>query len=240
MSVVGTVEYMAPEVAFSMEYNESADVFSYGLVLACALIARAKDADADEFRGADFALEEKRFRRKYRRGVPPAFLDLTCQCALAKPVDRPSFVQILARLRLVELRLPIDLGQLGTGALEDGEADAEDSDAADLVLFTQPQRDLIFAVLAEIGFEATEATRDVIENTAKTTGLKKPYWLLNDEDYKLGEDRYRLPIPPKPSSTLANPTHEALLDAVAVRYGGVTEITKDAILELAAENGLKK
>jgi hypothetical protein len=45
------------------EYNERADVFSYGLVLACGLIARAHDADADKFRSVDYSLDETKFRK---------------------------------------------------------------------------------------------------------------------------------------------------------------------------------
>ena len=52
-------------MAIGAEYNERADVFSYGLVLSCGLIARAPDADADKFRSADYALDETRFRRAY-------------------------------------------------------------------------------------------------------------------------------------------------------------------------------
>ena len=33
MSIVGTVDYMAPELAMNMEYNETVDVFSFAIVL---------------------------------------------------------------------------------------------------------------------------------------------------------------------------------------------------------------
>eukprot|EP00035_Acanthoeca_spectabilis_P022903 m.446507 g.446507 ORF g.446507 m.446507 type:complete len:791 (+) comp19377_c0_seq1:53-2425(+) len=234
MSVVGTVDYMAPEVAFSMEYNESADVFSYGLILACGLIARAKDADADEFRGADFALEEKRFRRNYRHGVPPAFLNLTCECSVANAGARPSFVQILARLRLVELRLPIDLGKL---AEMPEEAEVDESEETQQKL-TAAHRDFVFILLAEIGVDSTETSRAVIEETAKAAKLKKPYWLLNDPEYQLEDNMYRIPFAEKPKSTI--PKHEAFLDSIAAKFGGIAELHKDVLVEFASECGLKK
>lgn len=234
MSVVGTVDYMAPEVAFSMEYNESADVFSYGLILACGLIARAKDADADEFRGADFALEEKRFRRNYRHGVPPAFLNLTCECAVANAGARPSFVQILARLRLVELRLPIDLGKLAEMP-EEAEVDEFEETQQKL---TAAHRDFVFILLAEIGVDSTETSRAVIEETAKAAKLKKPYWLLNDPEYQLEDNMYRIPFAEKPKSTI--PKHEAFLDSIAAKFGGIAELHKDVLVEFASECGLKK
>jgi hypothetical protein len=49
---------------------------------------------------------------RYGRGVPPEFLRLACSCCVLHSADRPSFAQVLAKLRLVELRLPDYLAQL--------------------------------------------------------------------------------------------------------------------------------
>ena len=49
---------------------------------------------------------------RYGRGVPPEFLCLACSCCVLHSADRPSFAQVLAKLRLVELRLPDYLAQL--------------------------------------------------------------------------------------------------------------------------------
>jgi len=59
-----------------------------------------------------FSLPMETHATRYGRGVPPEFLRLACSCCVLHSADRPSFAQVLAKLRLVELRLPDYLAQL--------------------------------------------------------------------------------------------------------------------------------
>jgi len=170
MSVVGTVDYMAPEVAMHQEYNESCDVFSFGLILACGLIAR-RNAEADEFRGADFALNAKKFRSAHAHGVPPKLIDLACECGVAAGADRPAFAQIMARLRLIELGLPVDLARIAAAGDSEPMDEVEDTPEEDAL--PVKHRDFIFVLLAEVGVDAKTATRAQILDAATKAGLKK-------------------------------------------------------------------
>ena len=106
MSVVGTADYMAPELCFGKEYNESVDIFSFGLIFGCGLLTRTS-ADADEVRnGIDFGLDKKKFRTRHGEQLPTELLELTLECSDADPTARPTFAAVLARLRLSRLRIP--------------------------------------------------------------------------------------------------------------------------------------
>lgn len=67
--MVGTPYWMAPEVLHGNQYDESADVYSFGIVL-CEIVSR-KDADPDEIprnpNVREREREEKERREKRRR-----------------------------------------------------------------------------------------------------------------------------------------------------------------------------
>ena len=61
--MVGTPYWMAPEVLHGNQYDESADVYSFGIVL-CEIVSR-KDADPDEIpRNPDVREREREGRKK--------------------------------------------------------------------------------------------------------------------------------------------------------------------------------
>ncbi|EGD75012.1 TKL/LISK/LIMK protein kinase [Salpingoeca rosetta] len=102
MTVVGTPDWMAPEMIMSGDYNQSADVFSFGLIV-CSLIARM-DPDPDLIRTHTFGLDHAKFRSKYAGDSPEELLQLAFQATAFEPENRPSFSELSARLYLIDLQ----------------------------------------------------------------------------------------------------------------------------------------
>jgi serine/threonine protein kinase len=95
-------DWMAPELIRGLDYNESADVFSFGIVM-CELIGRT-DADPDLMpRKADFSIDEVAFKRDFANDCPLPFLNLAFRCASFSPEKRPIFSDVESILHLQRL-----------------------------------------------------------------------------------------------------------------------------------------
>ena len=78
MTMCGTDEWMAPEVALGERYNTMADIFSYGMVL-CELITREKPPARSP--GRAYSFEAAEFRKRVPSDCPPVLVDLVvCFC----------------------------------------------------------------------------------------------------------------------------------------------------------------
>ncbi|KAG8437027.1 hypothetical protein GDO86_007928 [Hymenochirus boettgeri] len=87
---------MAPEVLRDEQYNEKADVFSYGIIL-CEIIARIQ-ADPDYLpRTENFGLDYDGFQHMVG-DCPHDFLQLTFNCCNMDPKLRPPFSDIVKQL----------------------------------------------------------------------------------------------------------------------------------------------
>uniref|UniRef100_A0A4W3IQH7 dual-specificity kinase n=1 Tax=Callorhinchus milii TaxID=7868 RepID=A0A4W3IQH7_CALMI len=96
LSVVGSPFWMAPEMLHSEHYNETADVFSFGIIL-CEIIARVQ-ADPDYLpRTENFGLDYDAFQHMVG-DCPPDFLQLAFNCCNVDPKLRPSFADIVKTL----------------------------------------------------------------------------------------------------------------------------------------------
>ncbi|KAM9789346.1 dual specificity testis-specific protein kinase 2 [Neosynchiropus ocellatus] len=105
LSVVGSPFWMAPEVLRDEQYNEKADVFSYGIVL-CEIIARVQ-ADPDFLpRTENFGLDYHMFQHMVG-DCPADFLQLAFNCCNMDPSLRPSFTEIVRHLEEILARLKI-------------------------------------------------------------------------------------------------------------------------------------
>ncbi|XP_067109262.1 dual specificity testis-specific protein kinase 2 [Osmerus mordax] len=103
LAVVGSPYWMAPEVLRDEPYNETADVFSYGIVL-CEIIARIQ-ADPDYLpRTENFGLDYHAFQHMVG-DCPADFLQLAFNCCNMDPQLRPSFQELVKRLEVILSRL---------------------------------------------------------------------------------------------------------------------------------------
>jgi len=99
LSLCGTDSYMAPEIIFGMEYNQKADVFSYGILL-CEIITRVDINKELPRKPLDqFELDVEKFKILVPHNAPSSFVNLAIRCSAYNPVERPSFIDILAELK---------------------------------------------------------------------------------------------------------------------------------------------
>ncbi|XP_073523703.1 LIM domain kinase 1 isoform X1 [Phyllobates terribilis] len=123
-TVVGNPYWMAPEMINGRSYDESVDVFSFGIVL-CEIIGRV-NADPDYLpRTMDFGLNVRAFLDRFcPTNCPPGFFPSAVLCCDLDPEKRPSFSQLQlwldSLLRHLNLQLPLSshLEQLEKGFWE--------------------------------------------------------------------------------------------------------------------------
>ncbi|OBS77011.1 hypothetical protein A6R68_16523 [Neotoma lepida] len=111
-TVVGNPYWMAPEMLNGKSYDETVDVFSFGIVL-CEIIGQVY-ADPDCLpRTLDFGLNVKLFWEKFvPTDCPPAFFPLAAICCKLEPESRPAFSKLedsfeALSLYLGELAIPL-------------------------------------------------------------------------------------------------------------------------------------
>ncbi|XP_065173422.1 LOW QUALITY PROTEIN: dual specificity testis-specific protein kinase 2 [Atheta coriaria] len=93
LCTVGSPYWISPECLKGHYYDESSDVFSYGIVL-CELIARV-EADPDQLPRTDnFGLDYLAFLEMCESSVIPEFLELAFKCCFIEPRKRPLFAEI--------------------------------------------------------------------------------------------------------------------------------------------------
>lgn len=93
LCTVGSPYWMSPECLKGLYYDESSDVFSYGIIL-CEMIARV-EADPDYLPRTDnFGLDYMAFIDLCEPTVVPDFLVLAFKCCSIEPKSRPQFSNI--------------------------------------------------------------------------------------------------------------------------------------------------
>ncbi|BFZ02299.1 hypothetical protein BsWGS_05338 [Bradybaena similaris] len=98
MSLAGTFPWMAPEVIQSFPVSESCDTWSYGVVLWELLTKEVPFNGIEGFQVA-WLVVEKGERLLIPSSCPPSFKKMMEQCWLLDPKQRPTFKQILLRLK---------------------------------------------------------------------------------------------------------------------------------------------
>ncbi|KAI5723020.1 hypothetical protein M8J76_017143 [Diaphorina citri] len=106
-TVVGNPYWMAPEMMTGQEYDETVDVFSYGIVL-CEIIGRVP-ADPDYLpRSPDFGLDQTDFRNKFCASCPEPFVRIAFLCCDLNPDQRPPFEVLEVWLEGLSMHLSVD------------------------------------------------------------------------------------------------------------------------------------
>ena len=89
--VYGTDEFMAPEIALALDFDKSADIFSFGIVLCEMMTCREPSEKFLRRRAQDmFAVQEKELRAAIQKGCPEALEALALQCCDVEPTNRPT------------------------------------------------------------------------------------------------------------------------------------------------------
>lgn len=91
---VGTLYYMSPEMASEEEYNNSTDVYSYGIVLYYLLIGKLPQHSVkDKTNGKLIPMPEP------SSSISNFGIKLITKCTDYEPLNRPSFEEILNEMR---------------------------------------------------------------------------------------------------------------------------------------------
>lgn len=105
LTFCGTDSYMSPEIMTGQEFGLSTDIYSLGIIF-CELIAR-KLADDHTFKRIPpyYDLNEAEVRELASPGCPEDLIRLALECCRTDPEKRPTVLQILERLRVIELEV---------------------------------------------------------------------------------------------------------------------------------------
>lgn len=100
LDTVGSPYWMSPECLKGLWYDQTSDVFSYGIIL-CEIIARI-EADPDILPRTDsFGLDYLAFVEMCPPDTPPVFLRLAFYCCTYDPKSRPNFSDIIKKLNFL-------------------------------------------------------------------------------------------------------------------------------------------
>jgi len=91
MTICGTDDYMAPEVMIGEEYDQSCDVFSFGMVLIEMIL---RESLTPRMRNEDLGLDKPYLLNKLPKDCPDEFRQLILHCCKIQPSSRPTFEQI--------------------------------------------------------------------------------------------------------------------------------------------------
>lgn len=164
MTILGTDEYMAPEVELGMDYDETCDLFSYGCV-AIEIITRKEPPK--RYPGKLYAFQPGQIAALLEPSkAPAALIELIEDCCEAKPQDRPTFLDVVSRLTEIIETFPEELLAEEEEAPSKGKAKKDSSDEVDE---------------EEAEWEKTEGVKSIIKKSTvkgKITEVQisKKYW----------------------------------------------------------------
>lgn len=110
MTMCGTDEFMSPEVLFGMEYDEKADIFSFGVVMAEVVTKKVPGKSTgflNRMPRAGFCIEMDELDKEFKKAkAPKELLALTKHAAADEAHERPTTEELLVGLEKVLAGLP--------------------------------------------------------------------------------------------------------------------------------------
>jgi len=103
MTVCGTNEWMAPEIALEESYDEKVDVFSFGIVITEMITEQPPQRRGFEDR---LAFDAQSFQNSVPDNCPPDLVSLVIDCCKFNPQQRPTAKEVTVRLRSLLQALP--------------------------------------------------------------------------------------------------------------------------------------
>jgi serine/threonine protein kinase len=97
----GTVQWMAPEVLANRDYDEKADVYSFGIIV-WELLSRECPYEGMTAIQCALAVLNRDKRPEIPKWCPPGLHALIKSCVKKDPSERPSFQQIILALDAME------------------------------------------------------------------------------------------------------------------------------------------
>jgi len=99
MTIVGTNEWMAPEVMLGLEYDHKCDVFSYAMVM-WELITR--DKPPQRVVRDQFGFPDMEHKSSIPAETPEELWNLLVECAERDPQNRPEFKEVIRKLNAIQ------------------------------------------------------------------------------------------------------------------------------------------
>jgi len=97
-TICGTDQWMAPEILRGESYDFKADVFSFGIVIT-EIITQQPPKSRTFAQG--FGLDVDSFKSLCPSDTPLELIQLAIDCAHTQPESRPTFRDIIPRLRYI-------------------------------------------------------------------------------------------------------------------------------------------
>ena len=97
--LVGKPGYIAPEVYSDLDYSKASDVYSFAFVVYAIMTGKANFYENSDDSEILKEVIEKAERPKFTENVPKVYQDLIVQCWSQDPKKRPSFGDILNKLK---------------------------------------------------------------------------------------------------------------------------------------------
>ncbi|KAN0019434.1 hypothetical protein ACTFIU_002643 [Dictyostelium citrinum] len=107
LSICGTDDFMAPEVILGMEYDESADIFSFGVVLLEMILRKKVSKVLERGPQSAFEIDQDAARQLIPDDIPMLYSDLALDCIKYQPEERPNFSHIIHVLKQLTSLFPV-------------------------------------------------------------------------------------------------------------------------------------
>ncbi|KAM9974796.1 hypothetical protein ACTFIW_008263 [Dictyostelium discoideum] len=107
LSICGTDSIMAPELILGMEYDETVDIFSFGVVLLEMILRKKVSKVLERGPQSAFEIDQDSARQLIPDDIPVLYSDLALDCIKYQPEERPNFSHIIHVLKQLTSLFPV-------------------------------------------------------------------------------------------------------------------------------------